>query len=194
MTSTSGATKGTTLMFLMLQFLPRLLASLLGWPRFRFGSFRIVGLAIGEAESRGGEVAVGFSGCFLWKLLINFRRCMTAYEGSQVFSSPGQPFYKARQQRPGIWSFACWLYTALLIIALTLYFLLSPASNSFFGSGRALSTRPFLVVSCSSNNTWNISCIFPSQVALVCMFASLLQGRLERVQRICSRASCSSSF
>ncbi len=68
-------------------------ASLIGsfaWmARFRFGSFRIVGLAIGGAESKGGEVAVGFSGCSLWKVLINFRRYMTADEGSQVFFSSG---------------------------------------------------------------------------------------------------------
>ncbi len=44
-------------------FLPRLLAPLLGRPRFRFGScFGTVGLAIGGAESRDGEVAVTFSG------------------------------------------------------------------------------------------------------------------------------------
>ncbi len=89
MTSTSGATKDTILMFLILQFLPRLMAPLLRRSCFHFGSFGIVGLAISEAESRDGEVAVGFSGCSLWKVLINFRRCMAADKGSQVFSSSG---------------------------------------------------------------------------------------------------------
>ncbi len=43
-----------------------------------------------------------------------------------------------------------------------LVLLVVPASNfmSFSGSGSALSTSPFLVVSCSSSNTWNILCIF----------------------------------
>ncbi len=55
-------------------FLPRLLAPLLGRPRFCFGFFRIVGPAIGGAESKSGEVAVNFSGYSIWKVLINFRR------------------------------------------------------------------------------------------------------------------------
>ncbi len=61
-------------------FFPRLLAPLAfaGLSRFRlaaegFGKSLAVGLTIGlvlgGAESIGGEVAVGFSGCSLWKLL-----------------------------------------------------------------------------------------------------------------------------
>ena len=47
----------------------------------------IVGLAFGGAELVGGEVAVGFSGCFLWKVLTNLQRCWMADAGSQMFSS-----------------------------------------------------------------------------------------------------------
>ena len=79
-TSTSRDIKGIALIFLMfliLEFLPFLLAPLLRRPRFCFGSFGIVGLAIDGAKSKDVEVTVGFSGCSLWKVLINFWRCMT---------------------------------------------------------------------------------------------------------------------
>ncbi len=42
-------------------FLLLLLASLLEWPHFYFGSFETESLTIGAAESRGEEVAIGFS-------------------------------------------------------------------------------------------------------------------------------------
>ena len=47
------------------------------------------------AESRGVDVAVGFSGWFLWKVLIIFRRYMTVKEGSQVFFFLGNPFMQS---------------------------------------------------------------------------------------------------
>ena len=34
-----------------------------------------VGLTIGGAESIGREVAVGFFGCSLWKVVMSLRRC-----------------------------------------------------------------------------------------------------------------------
>ncbi len=46
-------------------FLLRLLALLLRQSRFYFGSFGIIGLAIGRTKSRGGEVTVGFFRDFL---------------------------------------------------------------------------------------------------------------------------------
>ncbi len=46
-------------------FLPLLLAPLLGRPRFCFDFFRTEGLAIDGMESKGREIAVGFSGCSL---------------------------------------------------------------------------------------------------------------------------------
>ena len=48
-----------------------------------------VGLALGGAELVGGEVAVGFSGCSLWKVLTSLQRCWMADAGSQIFSSSG---------------------------------------------------------------------------------------------------------
>ncbi len=75
-------------------FLARLLAplALAGLPRFRLviEAFGLtVGLAIGRAESIGGEVAVGFSGWSRCKVLMSLQRCSTAEAGSQVFSSSG---------------------------------------------------------------------------------------------------------
>ena len=61
--------------------LAHFLACPIGRPCFRFAGSWIVGLAMGEAESRGADVAVGFSGWSLWKVLTIFRRCMTAEEG-----------------------------------------------------------------------------------------------------------------
>ena len=49
-------------------FLARLLALLVGWPRFRIVidlASLTVGLAIGKVESTGRKIAVGFSG---WSL------------------------------------------------------------------------------------------------------------------------------
>ncbi len=74
-------------------FLVHLLALLSfgGLPRFRLLEVSVlgltVGLAIGGAESMGGEVAVGFSGWSRWKLVMSLRRCITAEVGSQVFFS-----------------------------------------------------------------------------------------------------------
>ncbi len=79
--------------------------------------------------------------------------------------------------------------------ALTSYSLLPPASNSssFSGSsGALLSTRPFILVSCSNSDMWNISCIFQfvgSSSWYACFFT--IWG-LGKVQRTCCRASCSS--
>ena len=73
----------------LLPHLARFLARPVGRARFRFVGSWIVGLAIGGAKSRGADVAVGFSGWSLWKVLTIFRRCMTAEEGFQVFSSSG---------------------------------------------------------------------------------------------------------
>ncbi len=75
-------------------FLARLLASLAlaGLPRFCLvieASGLTIGLAIGGAESIGGEVAVGFSGWSRWKVLMSLRRCSIAEARSQVFSSSG---------------------------------------------------------------------------------------------------------
>ena len=55
-----------------------------------------VGLAIGGAVSIAGEVAVGLSGCSLWKELMGFLRCWTAEAGFQVFFSSGYPFHETR--------------------------------------------------------------------------------------------------
>ena len=69
-------------------FLARLLVplALAGRPRFRLvlasALGLTVGLAIGGAESIGGEVAVGFSGWSRWKVLMSLRRCSTAKAGS----------------------------------------------------------------------------------------------------------------
>lgn len=66
-------------------FLLLLLAFLLGRPYFYFGFyFKIVRLAIDEAESRNKDNAIDFSKYSLQKVLINFRRYMTIAEGSQV--------------------------------------------------------------------------------------------------------------
>ncbi len=46
-------------------FLPLLLANLFRQLRFRFGSFGTKSLAIDGVKSKGGEVAIGFSGCSL---------------------------------------------------------------------------------------------------------------------------------
>ena len=60
-------------------------------PYFRFrGSVNwAIGLAIGDALSIGGNVAIGLSGFLWWNLLSSFRRCMTAEEDFQVFSFLG---------------------------------------------------------------------------------------------------------
>lgn len=50
---------------------------------------KIFDLAITKEKSRDREIALSFSGCALWKMLINFRRWMTADEGSQIFSCFG---------------------------------------------------------------------------------------------------------
>ena len=42
----------------------------------------MVHLAIGGAKFIGGEVAVGLSGWFLWRVLTNFRRYCTSDVGS----------------------------------------------------------------------------------------------------------------
>ena len=44
---------------------------------------------MGGAESRGADVAVGFSGWSLCKVLTIFRRCMTVEEDSQALFSFG---------------------------------------------------------------------------------------------------------
>lgn len=49
----------------------------------------IVGLAIGGAVLIGGEFAVGFSGCFLCKVVTSLQRYWMANTGSQVFFSLG---------------------------------------------------------------------------------------------------------
>ena len=54
------------------------------------------GLAIGGAESRVWEVAIGFSGWSLWNVEIIFRRCMTVEDGSQVLFSCGWFFSKMK--------------------------------------------------------------------------------------------------
>ena len=79
------------LFFVVSSYLARFLARPLGCPCFCFRGWvgLIVGLAMGGMESRGADVAVGFSGWSLWKVLTIFRRCITAEEGSQVFSSSG---------------------------------------------------------------------------------------------------------
>ena len=68
-TFTSGATKSiaihlgpqkATLLGAIPYFLPLLLISLFGWPRFCFDSFGTVGLTISRAKSKGGEVVVDF--------------------------------------------------------------------------------------------------------------------------------------
>ena len=46
-----------------------------------------VGLAINGAESVSREVAVGFSGCSLWKVIMSLQRCWMANAGFQVFFS-----------------------------------------------------------------------------------------------------------
>ncbi len=88
---TFGAMKSITAFSLTPYFLLLLLAPLLGRPCFHFGycSFGTISLAIGGTESTGRKVAVSFSGCFLWKVLINFQRCITANKGSQVFFFSG---------------------------------------------------------------------------------------------------------
>ena len=81
------------------QFLAFLLALLVNQPRFRLVVGLVgltIGLAIDGAELIGKEVAVGFSGCFLWKELINFFGCWTANNGSQVCFSSGYPFYATK--------------------------------------------------------------------------------------------------
>ena len=67
--------------------MPLLFAFLTRQSRFCFGccSFGIVGLLISGAESRSREVAIGFFGYFLWKVLINFQRYMTVNEGFKCF-------------------------------------------------------------------------------------------------------------
>ena len=66
-------------------FLACFLALLPDRPRFRLmvdlAIGLTVGLAIGEAELTGGEVAVGFSGWFLWNELISFLKYCTAEMG-----------------------------------------------------------------------------------------------------------------
>ena len=58
------------------QFFARLLALPAGRPCFRLrGVGLTVDLAIGRAELIDRKVAVGFSGCSLWKQLISFLRC-----------------------------------------------------------------------------------------------------------------------
>ena len=72
--------------------LPHLICFLvhyIGCARFCSVESYIVGLAISGAESRGANIAFGFSGWSLWKLLTIFQRCITANEGFQVFSSSG---------------------------------------------------------------------------------------------------------
>ncbi len=93
----SGATKGTTDFkdfSAIPYYLLLLLALLLGRPHFCFSFFNIKGLAISGAESRGKNIAVGFSQYFLWKVLINYQKCMTADKGSQVFFFLDNPFTK----------------------------------------------------------------------------------------------------
>ena len=63
-------------------YLARFLARLVGCPSFCLAVSWTVGLAMGGAESRGGDVAVGFLGWSLWKVLTIFRRCMMAENGS----------------------------------------------------------------------------------------------------------------
>lgn len=74
-------------------FLVHLLALLAGWLCFYLGVALtidlIVGLAIGRAELIGRKVTVVFFELFLWKKLINFLRCQTTNNGSQVFFSSG---------------------------------------------------------------------------------------------------------
>ena len=69
-----------------------------GCPRFRFRGLvgLTLGLAIGDAVSMVGEVAVGLSRWSLWNEVISFLRCWTAEAGSQVFSSSGYPFQETR--------------------------------------------------------------------------------------------------
>ena len=62
--------------------LARFLVRPIGHPCFCFAGSWIVGLVIGGAESKGANVAVGFSGWSLWKVLTIFWRCMTAKEDS----------------------------------------------------------------------------------------------------------------
>ena len=62
--------------------LVRFVARPIGRPRFCFMGSWVVGLAMGVAESRDADVAVGFSEWSLWKVRTIFRRCMTAKEGS----------------------------------------------------------------------------------------------------------------
>ena len=57
--------------------------------RFCLAGSLIVGLAMGGAECKGTDVAIGFSGWFLWRVLTIFQKCMTAEEGSQMFSAFG---------------------------------------------------------------------------------------------------------
>ena len=76
-------------------FLARLLAlsAFTDLPRFCFiaeGSAGLAfGLAIGRAVSTRGEIAVGFLGYTLWKVLMSLQRCCTAEVASQVFSYSG---------------------------------------------------------------------------------------------------------
>ena len=55
-----------------------------------------IGLTIGEAESKGADIAISFSRCSLWKMLTIFRRCMTIKEDFQVFSSSRYLFYATK--------------------------------------------------------------------------------------------------
>ena len=55
--------------------LARFLAHPVGRPCFCFAGSGIVGLAMGGAESRGADIAVGFSGWSLWKLLPEMHDC-----------------------------------------------------------------------------------------------------------------------
>ena len=70
------------------QFFACLLALPANCPRICLrGVGLTVGLAIGGAESMGGEIAIDVLGYSLWKQLISFLRCQTADKGFQVFFS-----------------------------------------------------------------------------------------------------------
>ena len=82
------------------KFLPLLLAPLFRRLRFCFGFFKTKSLAIGEAKSKDREFAIGFFGCSLWKVLINFWRYMTVSKVLINFFFLDSPF--TRQDSRGL--------------------------------------------------------------------------------------------